>query len=92
LVSVNGKAGAPVYGNYLALAVGDYNGDKKPDLAIGNNAGGMRLLTNVLPVTITGTEPPLEPTVTVYPNPAADYLKVYSSKNGTVDILHGGKW
>jgi hypothetical protein len=87
LVGVNGKAGAPVYGNYLALAVGDYNGDKKPDLAIGSNGGGIRLLTNVLPVTITGTEPPLEPTITVYPNPAADYLKVLSSKNGTVDIL-----
>jgi hypothetical protein len=29
----------------------------------------------------------LEPTIKVYPNPAADYLKVLSSKNGTVDIL-----
>jgi hypothetical protein len=92
LVDVNGNAGAPVFGDYLSIAVGDHNGDKKPDLAIGTNAGGVRLLTNVLPVTITGTEPPAEATIKVFPNPASDYLKVLSSKNGTVDILTvGGK-
>jgi len=87
LVELNGQAAAPSFGNYLSLAVGDYNGDKKPDVAIGNNAGGLRLLNNILPVTITGVEPVAGPLVNVYPNPAAKFLKITSSKPATFDVL-----
>jgi hypothetical protein len=87
LVAGNGKATAPVFGNYLAVAAGDYNGDKKIDLAIGNNAGGVRLLTNVLPVTVTGTEPIQSSDFKVYPNPVADYIKIHSSKGGSLRVL-----
>ncbi|WP_035333540.1 T9SS type A sorting domain-containing protein [Dyadobacter crusticola] len=91
LISVNGKADAPNFGNYLSIAAADLNGDRKPDLAIGNNAGGVRLLTNVLQVEITGTEPGISP-IRVFPNPAADFLKVASSEPGTFDIITvGGK-
>ncbi|WP_229209331.1 T9SS type A sorting domain-containing protein [Dyadobacter sediminis] len=87
LVAGNGKATAPVFGNYLAVAAGDYNGDKKMDLAIGNNAGGIGLLTNVLPITVTGTEPVQSIDFKVYPNPVADYVSVHSSRGGSLRIL-----
>lgn len=90
LVSVNGKASAVNFGDYLAVAAGDLNGDKKPDLAVGSNAGGVRLLSNILPVTITGTEPLAGPEIKVFPNPAVGYLKIRSSKSGTVDITAAG--
>src|SRR5690606_8448021 len=48
---------APYFGNRLQVAVGDFNGDKKPDVAIGTMGGGIYLLRNILPVSITGREP-----------------------------------
>ncbi|KAA0991226.1 T9SS type A sorting domain-containing protein [Dyadobacter aurulentus] len=90
LISINGKPGTPNFGNYLSLVAGDLNGDKKPDLAIGNNAGGIRLLTNVLPVEVTGVEPGNEPVIRVFPNPATEYLTITSTLNGTLKILTVG--
>ncbi|WP_439556616.1 T9SS type A sorting domain-containing protein [Dyadobacter sp.] len=89
LVDVNGKAGTPVFGNYLSVTAADLNGDRKPDLAIGTNAGGIRLLTNVLPVSITGTEPEIG-SVSIFPNPATGFLKITSPQTGTFDILTAG--
>ncbi|TDE09419.1 FG-GAP-like repeat-containing protein [Dyadobacter psychrotolerans] len=87
LVENNGSSTAPVYGNYLFAHAGDYNGDRKPDIAIGTNAGGIMLLNNILPVT-----PPLigvgEHQVVVYPNPASQYIKVVSSENSLLKIVN----
>ncbi|TLU97355.1 T9SS type A sorting domain-containing protein [Dyadobacter luticola] len=87
LVENNGTATAPVYGNYLFAHAGDYNGDRKPDIAIGTNAGGIILLNNILPVT-----PPLigvgEHQVVVYPNPASQYIKIVSSENSLLKIVN----
>ncbi|TDE11100.1 T9SS type A sorting domain-containing protein [Dyadobacter psychrotolerans] len=88
LVDFNGKGSAPVLGRYLTTAVADYNGDGKPDVAVGTNAGGLRLLTNILPITITGTEPTIDNEVKVFPNPASDYIKVLSSIKGSLRILN----
>ena len=88
LVNYNGKGVAQVLGNYLSAAIGDFNGDGKPDVAVGNNAGGLRLFTNILPVTITGTEPVLEYNVTVYPNPAEKFVKIRSSKKASLRVLN----
>ncbi|SEJ31407.1 Por secretion system C-terminal sorting domain-containing protein [Dyadobacter sp. SG02] len=90
IVSVNGKAGNVNFGNYLSLAIADLNGDKKPDVAIGNNAGGVRLLTNILPVSVTGVEPGNAGEVKVFPNPSVDFFRIYSSKTGTFDVLTTG--
>ncbi|MCE7041214.1 FG-GAP-like repeat-containing protein [Dyadobacter sp. CY312] len=88
LVELNRKPSAMFLGRYLALAVGDYNGDGKPDIAVGNNGGGLSLFTNILPVTITGTEPPLEINVKAYPNPTKEYIKVISSRKATLRIVN----
>ncbi|TLV00714.1 T9SS type A sorting domain-containing protein [Dyadobacter luticola] len=88
LVETNGKGLDINFGNYLAIGAGDLNGDKKPDLVIGNNAGGIRLLTNVLPVTVTGVEPPASHDFKVYPNPASGYFKVLSSETGALQIFN----
>ncbi|GGM76815.1 hypothetical protein GCM10010967_05540 [Dyadobacter beijingensis] len=90
LVSVNGKPGDMYFGNYLSLAVADLNGDKKPDLAIGTNAGGVRLLTNILPVSVTGVEPGDPAEVKVFPSPSVEFFKIYSSRNGTFDVFTTG--
>jgi hypothetical protein len=89
LIEISGKGAAVKFGNYLALAAGDLNGDKKPDLAVGNNAGGIRMLTNVLPVTITGTEPPQQNDMKVFPNPSSGSFKVLSSKSGALQAFDG---
>nr|WP_295927063.1 FG-GAP-like repeat-containing protein [uncultured Dyadobacter sp.] len=90
LVSVNGKAADTNFGNYLSIAGADWNGDNKPDVAIGTNAGGVRLLSNILPVTITGNEPGNAGEVKVFPNPSVGFFRVYSSKAGSFDVLTAG--
>ncbi len=87
LIERNGKGAAGLFGKSLFAAVGDYNGDGKPDVAIGSNLGGVTLLNNILPITITGTEPPASFSVNVYPNPADHYIKIQSSENADLHVL-----
>jgi hypothetical protein len=87
LVIINGKPSQLAMGKYLSIAVGDYNGDGKSDIAIGNNGGGLSLFANILPVTITGIEPPTQSHVNVYPNPAKNYFRVISSQKISMRIM-----
>ncbi|MPR35015.1 T9SS type A sorting domain-containing protein [Salmonirosea aquatica] len=87
LVEAGNGATAPRLGAYLQATVADYTGDGKPDVAVGTYGGGIRLLTNVLPVTITAVEPVPHSTFIVYPNPAEGYLHVRSPLNGLLDII-----
>ncbi len=80
LVLRNGKPNATKLGTLLYTAAGDYNGDGKPDFAVGTNAGGLFLMQNILPITITGLEPELEMKVTIYPNPATDFVNIKTQK------------
>jgi hypothetical protein len=86
LIERDGKGNTKFFGNYLFMAVADYNGDGKPDIAIGGNQGGVQLTTNILPVTITGTEPTVDQTFNVYPNPAGQFIRVVSQRNAVVNV------
>ncbi|WP_138485424.1 T9SS type A sorting domain-containing protein [Dyadobacter bucti] len=86
LIENNGLATTPFYGNYLFANTGDYNGDRKPDIAIGTNAGGVILLNNILPVnSLPGIG---EHQVIVFPNPGSQFIKVVSSENSLLKIVN----
>jgi hypothetical protein len=87
LVQGEAAAYAPKLGAYLSSALADYTGDGKPDVAVGTYGGGVRLLTNILSVTITSTEPDLTTTFTAYPNPAEDYINVRSPRQGVLEVI-----
>lgn len=88
LVKYDGKGTAPELGNYLYASVADYNQDGKPDVAVGTNAGGVRIFANILPVVITGVEPSTGFAVKTYPNPADEIVTVYSSENALLNIVN----
>ncbi|GLU55821.1 T9SS type A sorting domain-containing protein [Dyadobacter frigoris] len=88
LIDHNGLGTDPLFGGYLYATVADYNGDGKPDVAIGNSTGGIRLLQNILPISITPVEPPVEQSVKVYPNPAGEYIKVLSTENASLTVFN----
>ncbi|GHB69688.1 FG-GAP-like repeat-containing protein [Persicitalea jodogahamensis] len=81
---------APNLGAYPQATVADYNGDGKPDVAVGTHGGGVRLLTNVLPVVVTAVEPVSFNSFVVYPNPAEDYVQIRSSAPGVLDVISSG--
>jgi len=87
LVEASNGASAPKLGAYLQATVADYTGDGKPDVAVGTYGGGVRLLTNILPITITAVEPTVSSSLVAYPNPAEGYLYVRSPQNGFLDIV-----
>jgi hypothetical protein len=86
LIDNNGSATSPFYGSYLYATTGDYNGDQKPDIAIGTNAGGVILLSNILPVTPVSIGVG-EHQVAVFPNPASEYIKIVSSENSLLRVV-----
>ncbi|REA62442.1 hypothetical protein DSL64_09315 [Dyadobacter luteus] len=86
LIELNGKPATALLGRYLYLAVGDYNGDGKPDIAVGNNGGGLSVFENILSLVITGVEPPMQGTARVYPNPVKGNVKVLSSYKASLRI------
>jgi hypothetical protein len=83
LVELNNQAKTPFLGTYLRAIAEDYNGDGKPDLLIGSNAGGLQLFTNKLNV----KSPDKEWTVKVFPNPATSYIKIHSEDDASLDVF-----
>ncbi|TDB60032.1 FG-GAP-like repeat-containing protein [Arundinibacter roseus] len=78
---------APKLGAYLHATTADYSGDGKPDVAVGTYGGGVRLLRNILPVSITSVEPSPAATLVVYPNPARNYVQIRSRQEAFLDIF-----
>jgi hypothetical protein len=88
LIEHNGKGSDPLFGGYLYASVADYTGDGKPDVAIGNGAGGIRLLQNRLQVTLTPVEPAVGQYIKVYPNPAGEHIKILSPENASLTVFN----
>lgn len=86
LMERDGKGTALKFGKYLSVAAGDYTGDGKPDIAIGGNLGGVQLISNILPISITGVEPEPGKRLNVYPNPAHGLINIHSSTRGLINV------
>ena len=72
-------------GGSLQVAAGDLDGDKLPDLILGTNAGGLRLLKNV---SANKNQPETTADAAlVYPNPASRFVYVRAPFDGTVGVF-----
>ncbi|HEV7348461.1 FG-GAP-like repeat-containing protein [Telluribacter sp.] len=85
---VTGRVNQPNLGTYLQPTLADYTGDGKPDVAVGTNAGGLRLLTNILPATITATEPIPVRDISVFPNPTDNFIYIHSDSEAEIQVLN----
>lgn len=83
LIDLNTITTNPFFGTFLRAIAEDYNGDSKPDLIVGSNAGGLRLFFNKLDVTL----PEKDWTLKVYPNPATNYINIDSEADATADVF-----
>ena len=72
-------------GKALQIAVGDLDGDQLPDLVVGTNAGGLRLLKNV--AINKNQSPSTAQTALVYPNPADRFVYVRAPFGGFAEVF-----
>ena len=75
--------GNVLLGQRLAPAMHDFNGDGWRDLVVGNYAGGLNLYIGIDPATISIAEVS-ERTISVFPNPAKDWLNVSGTANSSL--------
>lgn len=74
--------GNVLFGQRLAPAMHDFNGDGWRDLVVGNYAGGLNLYVGIDPATISIDEQ-VEESVFVFPNPTKVWLQVKGLKQIT---------
>lgn len=74
--TVNGDAKAFREGRRAAVAVADLTGDGKPELILGNYAGGAAFFRGAVPPAHNAVAPRALTTLRVYPNPAGNTLHV----------------
>ena len=75
-------------GNRLAMAFGELNADNLPDLVLGNNTGGLRLLTNNSKA--ENIPPSNQDLGLIYPNPSTGFIYVrfgYYAQIELIDML-----
>lgn len=73
-------------GYYPTVATGDLDGDGLPELLVGLNTGGVRLLKNTSTKVLTTLPPPL-PEVRIFPNPADQSLLVSVGTDATLELF-----
>lgn len=78
--TIYGVAKALQEGRRVAAAVADLTGDGKPELLVGNYAGGVALFRGTQPPAHTSVIAHENPTLRVYPNPATDLLHIESDQ------------
>lgn len=72
-------------GGNATIAIGDLDNDLLPDVIVGTNTGGLRVLKNLTKVVITGTEQDL--ISQVYPNPTSRYVYVKMTENAQATLI-----
>lgn len=65
-------------------AVGDLDGDGLPELLVGVNGGGLRLLKNISPRL---TPSPQQAELVVYPNPTSGFVYIRNPTEGHVELI-----
>jgi len=78
--TVHGVAKALQEGRRVAAAVADLTGDGKPELILGNYAGGVAFFLGTQPPAHTSVMAHESPILRVYPNPATDLLHIESDQ------------
>ena len=78
--TIHGLAKALQEGRRAAIAVADLTGDGKPELLLGNYAGGVAFFRGAQPPAHTSVLAHESPTLRVYPNPATDILHIESDQ------------
>ena len=78
--TIYGVAKALQEGRRVAAAVADLTGDGKPELLVGNYAGGVAFFRGTQPPAHTSVIAHENPTLRVYPNPATDFLHIESDQ------------
>ena len=97
LVPTDGSANTfTAFGNYLAPAVADLNGDNLPEIIVGTYGGGLHILRNssvsggilpIAPIYCSGTLPTTS-TTGIYPNPTNnDTFVIYSVEDAQIDVF-----
>ncbi|MDI9880676.1 T9SS type A sorting domain-containing protein [Flectobacillus longus] len=72
-------------GGNATIAIGDLDNDLLPDVIVGTNTGGLRVLKNLSKVVITGTEQ--DQISQVYPNPTNRYVYVKMTENAQATLI-----
>lgn len=83
--SFSNKSENLLIGGNATIAMGDLDNDLLPDIIIGTNTGGLRVLKNLTKVVITGTEQDL--ISQVYPNPTNRYVYVKMTENAQATLI-----
>lgn len=83
--SFSNKSENLLIGGNATIAIGDLDNDLLPDVIVGTNTGGLRVLKNLTKVVITGTEQDL--ISQVYPNPTNRYVYVKMTENAQATLI-----
>lgn len=83
--SFSNKSENLLIGGNATIAIGDLDNDLLPDVIIGTNTGGLRVLKNLAKVVITGTEQ--DQISQVYPNPTNRYVYVKMTENAQATLI-----
>ena len=85
--TVNGDAKEFREGRRVAAAVDDLTGDGKPEMILGNYAGGAAFFSGAIPPAHTTVTQYYPPNVRVWPNPTRNVLRLESDQSlGTVAV------
>ncbi|MFY7827087.1 MAG: T9SS type A sorting domain-containing protein [Flectobacillus sp.] len=83
--SFSNKSENLLIGGNATIAIGDLDNDLLPDVIIGTNTGGLRVLKNLTKVVITGTEQ--DQISQIYPNPTNRYVYVKMTENAQATLI-----